>query len=103
MAEMGNRTLKELDRVCTSVKDDEQRRPLHSHLQAQDESIQDPALPVPSAPTHTEAALAIPHDFDIHYFSDLAGLDPFELFDPNFNLEGIDSFLASNLDPAASM
>jgi hypothetical protein len=53
--------------------------------------------------TDTEAALTIPHDFDIYYFSDMPGLDPFEMFDPKFNLESIDSFLEGNLDPAVPM
>jgi hypothetical protein len=33
----------------------------------------------------------------------MPGLDPFEMFDPNIDLDGIDSFLEGNLDPAAPM
>ncbi|KAJ4982960.1 hypothetical protein SVAN01_11560 [Stagonosporopsis vannaccii] len=100
MARTGSMTLKELDRVCTSVKDDEQRRMFDDHSERHAESVQEQVPAAMSACTDTEAALTIPHDFDVYYFSDMPGLDPFDMFDPNFNLESVDTFLEGHLDPA---
>jgi hypothetical protein len=43
---------------------------------------------------------SIAHDLNAFYFTDMADLDPFDMFDPTFDLHGIDACLEGNLDLA---
>lgn len=65
-------------------------------MQGQDATSQQPSADM-------ETLLTVPHDFDMYYFSGMPGLDPFEMFDPKFDLDSINSFLEGNLDPVAPL
>lgn len=92
MAEMGGLTLKELDRVCGPIEEFDQQR-TGEPLSQQDND----------APTHvvtTETLLAVSHPHESYHLMDVPGPDPFDMFDPDFDLTGVDSFFEGNLDPS---
>lgn len=40
----------------------------------------------------------MPQDLDPFYFTEMPHLDPFEMFDPDFELGNMDAFITGNLD-----
>lgn len=92
MAEMGRLTLKELDRVCGPMEELNQQR-----------TGEPPSQQGVDAPTHIVATEMLPTVSDPHdsyHLMSIPGPDPFEMFDPNFDLTGVDSFFEGNLDPS---
>ncbi|KAH6625490.1 hypothetical protein C7974DRAFT_414004 [Boeremia exigua] len=51
----------------------------------------------PSCPG-TVTPLQLSYGSDCYYYTNVPGADPFEMFDPNFDLTAIDSFFEGNLD-----
>ncbi|KAF3031548.1 hypothetical protein E8E12_001539 [Didymella heteroderae] len=84
MAEMGRLTLKELDRVCGPTEKLDQQ------------STGEPPPRQGSVAPATIAVAEMPPNstkqHDSYYITGIPGPDPFEMFDPNFDLIGIDSF-----------
>jgi hypothetical protein len=100
MAEMGKATLREMDRVFSTVAASEQQRVYqgiqkstnYETLNADDSSCQTP---------HTEiqgTQYGQFQDFDPSLFDAVSDLDLFGMFDPSFDLNGIDACLEGNLD-----
>ncbi|KAJ9660429.1 hypothetical protein H2198_002547 [Neophaeococcomyces mojaviensis] len=108
MAEMGNLTLKELDRVYAQVADADPRKPQEVDGDPQANSIPNHVglsseqLGNNSNNYSYTMPMPIPNE-DTFNFGDLLDVDPFEMFDPTFNLDDIDACLEGNLELAMPM
>ncbi|EXJ73418.1 uncharacterized protein A1O5_03178 [Cladophialophora psammophila CBS 110553] len=97
MADMGNVTLKELDRVYANVAGTELRKSQrHGNFTAKQGNNPYSG----SRPTYgvLDANSTVFQDPGFSYFSEMPELDPFEMFDPEFDLDVIDACLEGNLD-----
>ena len=137
MAQMGNMTLKELDRVYSDVADAQSRKQ-QQHSANQQNTGNSNAPPPRITPVYLKP-LPKPHCFSLRHiladhirlggmqapdtmfnmsnnaherspssaqafnpflFTEMPGLDPFEMFGPDFDLDVIDACLEGNLDLA---
>ncbi|KAH8690826.1 hypothetical protein BGW36DRAFT_432609 [Talaromyces proteolyticus] len=102
MAEFGNMTLKELSRVYSNITDTEVRNSQREVFEtwSTTDSIQDIHLASRlSNPDAYEQNLAsLPNEHNPFDFTEVPNLDPFQMFDPRFNLDSVDAYLDGYLD-----
>lgn len=92
MAEIGRLTRKELDRVCGPTEE------LYHQSIGEPSSQQCSDVPAHNDPTETFTTVS--NYYNSYYLMGMLGPDPFEMFDPEFDLTGVDSFFEGNLDPS---
>ncbi|KAL3418930.1 fungal specific transcription factor [Phlyctema vagabunda] len=111
MADLGKKILKEMDRVVSVVAGSGQGRSrrdsgtsIHAHEPIAEDNVPSIVHPIqvgassnPADTSHPEV-LPMP-DFDPSLFDSVSNLDIFGLFDPGFDLVGVDACLEGNLDP----
>jgi hypothetical protein len=89
---MGRLALKELDRVCGPTEEFDQQRTADSPPQQSCDEA--------SHVITTETLPTVSNNHDRYYLIGVPGPGPFDMFDPNFDLTGVDSFFECNLDPS---
>ncbi|EPE32905.1 hypothetical protein GLAREA_05917 [Glarea lozoyensis ATCC 20868] len=104
MAKMGLETVREVERVAVAVVGREGSRlrsevghSNDSHAIVQQNSNTIPP-PIPTPPNPNPNPHLTPPTFNPSMFDSLTDIDLFDMFDPNFDLNGIDAALQGNLD-----